>query len=208
MDGRQQYAETGVGAAVVLAAAAFLVYALSHATQGAGAGTYQLVAKFGQAGSLAPGADVKVAGVKVGSVTGIALDPKTFLARTTISVDDAVKLPVDSSIKITSDSLLGGQHVAIDPGGAAQDLKPGQEFANTQGAVDLFGLIGQVIRPQPASSSSSSSGANAAPLPAASSGGVRSARVSPAPSSSCSASPASPPPSGSTRWPRSRPRAT
>ncbi|MBE7220646.1 MAG: outer membrane lipid asymmetry maintenance protein MlaD, partial [Caulobacteraceae bacterium] len=166
MDGRQQYAETGVGAAVILAAAAFLVYALSHTTQGAGAGTYPLIAKFGQAGSLAPGSDVKVAGVKVGSVTGITLDPKTFLAKTTISVNDGVKLPVDSSIKVTSDSLLGGQHVAIDPGGSMQDMKPGQEFANTQGAVDLFGLIGQVIRPQGGGAAATPSSATPAAAPA------------------------------------------
>lgn len=169
MEGRQQYAETGVGAAVILAAVVFLVYALSHAAPGAGAGTYSLIARFGQAGSLATGSDVKVAGVKVGSVTGITLDPKTFLAMTTISVRDDVKLPVDSSIKVTSDSLLGGQHVAIDPGGSAQDMKPGQEFANTQGAVDLFGLIGQVLRP-PAAAAPAAPAAGGAPAAAGASG--------------------------------------
>ena len=56
-------------------------------------------------------------------------------------------LPADSTAKITSDSLLGGVHVAIGAGGAAEDLKPGGEIENTQGAVDLFGLIGQAVRP-------------------------------------------------------------
>lgn len=148
MNGRQQWAETGVGAAVIAAAAAFLVYALSHAGTGGGAGTYELIARFGQVGGLASGSDVRVAGVKVGSVAGIDLDPKTFLARTRVQIRSDVKIPSDSSIKITSDSLLGGQHVAIEPGGSTQDLKPGAEFDNVQGAVDLFGLIGQVIRPQ------------------------------------------------------------
>ena len=172
MEGRQQYAETGVGAAVILAAVVFLVYALSHAAPSAGAGTYTLFANFGQAGSLAAGSDVKVAGVKVGTVTDIALDPKTFLAKTTISVRNDVKLPTDSSIKVTSDSLLGGQHIAIDPGGAAQDMKPGQEFANTQGAVDLFGLIGQVIRPQGGGASATPTAGATPAAPAAPSGGV------------------------------------
>ena len=162
MEGRQQWAETGVGAAVILAAVAFLLYALSHAAPDAGAGAYTLIARFGQVGSLAPGSDVKVAGVKVGSVTAIDLDPKTYLAQTKISVRQDVRLPVDSSIKITSDSLLGGQHLAIDPGGSVQDMKPGSEFQNVQGAVDLFGLIGQVIRPQggaPAAGATPASGA-------------------------------------------------
>jgi phospholipid/cholesterol/gamma-HCH transport system substrate-binding protein len=99
-------------------------------------------------GSLAPGADVKVAGVKVGTVSKIALDPKTFQAETHMIFNSGVKLPDDSTAKITSDSLLGGQHVAVEPGGSADDFKPGAQFQNTQGAVDLFGLIGQVIRPQ------------------------------------------------------------
>jgi phospholipid/cholesterol/gamma-HCH transport system substrate-binding protein len=144
----EQWAETGVGAIVLVAAGAFLVYALSSAGGLQRSGGYDLVAKFGEVGSLAPGADVKVAGVKVGTVSKIALDPKTFQAETHLLVDDGVKLPEDSTVKITSDSLLGGQHIAIEPGGSADNMKPGEAFQNTQGAVDLFGLIGQVIRPQ------------------------------------------------------------
>jgi len=148
MNRSDQWAETGVGAVVILAAALFLFYALSH---GGGLGRsagYELIARFGQVGSLAPGADVRVAGVKVGAVSRIDLDPKTFQAEAHLVVDRQVQLPSDSTAKITSDSLLGGQHVAIEPGGAADVLKPGAQFENTQGAVDLFGLIGQVLRPQ------------------------------------------------------------
>jgi len=143
----EQWAETGVGAAVLLAAGLFLAYALSHAG-GFKTGGYELIAKFGQAGSLAPGAEVKVAGVKVGTVSKISLDPKTFQAETHMQINDGVKLPDDSTAKITSDSLLGGEHIAVEPGGSMADFKPGGQFQNVQGAVDLFGLIGQVIRPQ------------------------------------------------------------
>lgn len=142
-----QWAETAVGAVVLAAAAGFLIYALGHVGGGGKAGGYQVSARFGEVGSLAPGADVRVAGVKVGAVSKVELDPKTFLARATLTLDRDVRLPADSTAKVTSDGLLGGQHLSIAPGGATEDLKAGGEIVNTQGAVDLFGLIGQVLRP-------------------------------------------------------------
>ena len=157
---REQWAETGLGALVLLAALGFLGYALAHAGGVGGGGGYALKARFGEAGSLAPGAAVTVAGVKVGSVSSVSLDPKTFLADATLTIEPTVKLPSDSTVKITQDSLLGGQHLAIEPGGADDTLKPGATFQNTQGAVDLFGLIGSVLRPQ-GSGGGSSGGAGA-----------------------------------------------
>ncbi len=145
---RQQWAETGLGAVVLLAAVGFLAYALAHAGGVGETGGYALKARFGEVGSLAPGAAVTVAGVKVGSVSAVSLDPKTFLADTSMTIKPDVKLPSDSTVKITQDSLLGGQHLSVEPGGALDDLKPGASFQNTQGAVDLFGLIGSVLRPQ------------------------------------------------------------
>lgn len=144
---RDQWAETIVGGAVLAAAAGFLIYALGYAGGGAARGGYEVIARFGEAGALASGADVRVAGVKVGAVSRIELEPKTFLAKATLALDPDVKLPADSTAKITSDGLLGGSHISISPGGEAQDLGPGDEFKNTQGAVDLFGLIGRVLRP-------------------------------------------------------------
>ncbi len=152
----EQVAEMGVGAVVLLAAGVFLTYALGQAGGvGKGTGGYQVTAQFGDVGSLAAGADVRVAGVKVGAVSKIELDPKTYLARTTMTIQPQIKLPSDSTVKITSDGLLGGQHISVAPGGASDDMKAGSEFQNAQGAVDLFGLIGQAIRPAatPAASS-------------------------------------------------------
>jgi phospholipid/cholesterol/gamma-HCH transport system substrate-binding protein len=150
MSSREQWAETGMGIVVLAVAGTFLAYSLSVGGVKMKTGGYDVTAKFGQAGSLAPGAAVSVAGVKVGTVSTITLDPKTYLAVTKLHLDPTVKLPSDSTAKITSDSLLGGVHVAIAPGSALDDLKPGGEIDNTQGAVDLFGLIGQVVRPQSA----------------------------------------------------------
>lgn len=144
---KEQWAETGVGLVVVVAAAAFLTYSLT--VGGASkAGGFQVSAKFGQVGSLAPGAAVSVAGVKVGTVSSITLDQKTFLAVAKMDLDPKVALPADSTAKITSDGLLGGAHVSIEPGGSPDNIKAGGEIENTQGAVDLFSLVGQVLRPQ------------------------------------------------------------
>jgi len=171
MAARGNWTETGVGAVVLAAAASFLIYALSAGAVGSHGG-YEVKARFGQVGALASGADVRLAGVKIGTVSRIALDPKTFLAEVDLSLDPAIKIPADSTAKITSDGLLGGSHIAIAPGGATENLKAGSEIQNTQGAVDLFGLIGQVLRPQstdtPTSGGPASGAAPAASAPAAS----------------------------------------
>ncbi len=163
----EQWAETGVGAVVLAAAGAFLVYALTHVGHGGSGAGYEVTARFGDVGSLASGADVRVAGVKVGTVSKVDLDPKTFLARTHLTIDSTVKLPSDTSARIASDGLLGGAHVALSPGGAADDLKPGAEISNTQGAVDLFGLIGQFVRGGAGAGASAPSNAAASGAPAA-----------------------------------------
>ncbi|MGZ3273779.1 MAG: outer membrane lipid asymmetry maintenance protein MlaD [Caulobacteraceae bacterium] len=167
---KEQWAETAVGAVVIAAAAGFLAYSLTVGGKGAAHG-YQVQAKFGQVGSLAPGAVVSVAGVKVGTVSSIVLDPKTFLAVVKLDLDAKTPLPADSTAKITSDGLLGGQHVVIEPGGSTDNLKAGSEIENTQGSVDLFGLVGQFLRPSaPAGGAAAPAPAPAAPSDAAKAG--------------------------------------
>ncbi len=161
-----------MGVVVLALAAGFLTYSLSVGGVRSHRGNYEISAKFGEAGSLAPGAAVSVAGVKVGTVSQVTLEPKTYLAIAKLSIDPTVKLPADSTAKITSDGLLGGAHIAIAPGASLEDLKPGGEIENTQGAVDIFGLIGSVIRPQGGGSDGGSGGGDAtaaaasAPAPA------------------------------------------
>ena len=156
---RAHWGETLMGFVVLAFAGAFLAYALGVTGGGRSGGSYEVSSKFGEAGGIQAGAKVTVSGVKVGSVSSVVIDPKNYMAVVRLSVDNAVKLPSDSTAKITSDGLLGGNHITIAPGGAADDLKPGGEISNTQGAVDLFGLIGQVMRPK--------SETPAAPAPAA-----------------------------------------
>jgi phospholipid/cholesterol/gamma-HCH transport system substrate-binding protein len=141
---RRSIAEVLTGAIVLLVAAGFLAYAVAHSGRSSSSG-YLLYAKFDHIDGLATGADVRVAGVKVGSVTDTAIDPKTYLAVVTLSVRDDIKVPKDSSAEITSESLLGGKFLALVPGGDETMLTPGQSITITQGSVSLEQLLGKFI---------------------------------------------------------------
>jgi len=137
-------AETLIGAVVLAVAGGFLVYAAGTADVRV-AGGYEVIAKFRKAEGIDVGGDVRIAGVKVGSVSGMSLDPKTYFAEVTMVVDDKVKVPDDSLAKITAASLLGGSYIAIDPGASDQMLEPGGELTFTQSSVSLGDLIGKFI---------------------------------------------------------------
>ncbi|MBW3559554.1 MAG: outer membrane lipid asymmetry maintenance protein MlaD [Proteobacteria bacterium] len=162
---REHLMETVVGAAVLFAAAGFLTYALGAARGAGDRDGYALSARFGQVGGLAPGADVRVAGVKVGSVSTVELEPQTYFAVARLRLHQSVKLPADSTAKISSDGLLGGAHVSVEPGGATELLPPGGEITNTQGAVDIFGMIGGALRPPAAGQTSTPDASTAAAEP-------------------------------------------
>lgn len=137
--------EVLIGAIVIAVAAGFAFYANQQTGGGAPSGSYNLVASFSSASGLAPGTDVRVAGVKVGSVAGLELDPKTYQARVTLSIRDGVELPDDSLAKVDSESLLGGTFIALEPGAGIDMLEAGDEFEFTQGAITLSGLIARVL---------------------------------------------------------------
>jgi phospholipid/cholesterol/gamma-HCH transport system substrate-binding protein len=142
--GRHGLAETLTGAAVLLVALAFLAYAVAHSGRSTGAG-YTLFASFGHIDGLALGGDVRLAGVKVGTVTGERIDPRTFEAIVSMTVRDDIHLPKDSGAAITSESLLGGKYISLSPGGDETILKPGQSITVTQSSVSLEELLGKFI---------------------------------------------------------------
>ncbi|MCG2842143.1 outer membrane lipid asymmetry maintenance protein MlaD [Sandaracinobacter sp. RS1-74] len=141
---KDHVAEALTGLAVVAIAIWFLVFALGR-TGSTGTDSYSLTARFPNAAGIAVGSDVRVSGLKVGTVTRQKLDPASFQAVVTLTVDKAVQLPLDSSAAITSEGLLGGSFIALVPGGDSEHLAPGDEITDTQGATDLMGLIGSVI---------------------------------------------------------------
>ena len=136
--------EALVGLVVLLVAVGFVVFAYQRTNAGT-AGGYTIAARFPNATGVSAGTDVRVSGMKVGTVLASRLDEKTFQAVLDLSIDPKVKLPVDSSAAITSGGLLGGNYISLTPGGDPATLKPGDEITDTQGATDLMGLIGGYI---------------------------------------------------------------
>lgn len=141
---RHSVVEVLTGAIVLIVAAGFLGYALAHSGRSSGSG-YDLSANFDHIDGLNVGSDVRMAGVKVGTVTAEHIDPKTFEAVVDFTVRDDIKLPKDSAAIITSESLLGGKYVSLQPGGDDVTLQPGQRITITQGAVSLEELLGKFI---------------------------------------------------------------
>ncbi len=141
---RHSVAELATGGIVLLVAAGFLGYAVAN-TGRTQLGGIALSARFENAGSIASGADVRVAGVKIGSVTGTRIDPATYQAVVTFTVQPEVKLSTDSSAVISSGGLLGGAFLSLSPGGSDTMLQNGQTMTITQSAVNLEDLLGKFI---------------------------------------------------------------
>lgn len=134
--------EVVVGGVVLAAALAFGIYTLQSAGLPlAGNRSYDLVASFRSVEGVSVGTDVRMSGVKVGSVTAITLDPETFRAETIVALRPDIKIPDDSAIVVASEGLLGGSYVEISPGGSPFSYEAGDEILDTQGAVSLFTLL-------------------------------------------------------------------
>lgn len=141
---RRNVIETVLGGVVLAAAAVFLVFAYTSADLRAVDG-YEVSANFSSVGGLQNGSDVRISGVKVGSVTGQALDPETYLAVVRMSIDPTIRLPEDTVAVIASESLLGGRYMALEPGGAEETIQPGGRIQYTQSTPGIEQLLGQVI---------------------------------------------------------------
>jgi phospholipid/cholesterol/gamma-HCH transport system substrate-binding protein len=134
--------EALIGAVVLAVAAFFLVFAFSSTDVGAVDG-YEVTANFDRVDGVKAGADVRMSGIKIGTVTKLELDLQTFLAKATLNIDRTVELPDDSSAEITTEGLLGGKYMAIVPGGAEDVIAPGGRIHFTQSSLSLEGLIGR-----------------------------------------------------------------
>ncbi len=141
--------ETVMGAVVLVVAALFLFFAYNTSQMRSVTG-YQLNADFERVDGIRAGSDVRISGIKIGSVVGEELDPKSFLAKIQLSVDPSVKLPDDSVAEIVSSGLLGDKYLSLVPGGSDKMIEPGGRIKYTQSSVSLEHLIGQMIFSAPA----------------------------------------------------------
>jgi phospholipid/cholesterol/gamma-HCH transport system substrate-binding protein len=136
--------ETVMGAVVVVVAALFLFFAYTtsqvHAISG-----YEVTARFSRVEGLRDGGDVRISGIKVGTIVSQTLDPNTFLAVVKMSIDPSVKLPVDTVASISSSGLLGDKYLSLEPGNEDKNIPPGGTIEHTQSPMSLESLIGQFI---------------------------------------------------------------
>lgn len=139
--------ETLVGLFVLLGVLGLVFVALKAANLGSvgGGDTYTLMAHFENIGGLKPRAPVRTAGVVVGRIRSITLDPKTYQGVVAMDIDRRYQFPKDTAAKILTSGLLGDQYVGLEPGGDDKDLQPGDTIAQTQSAVVLENLIGQFL---------------------------------------------------------------
>ncbi len=137
--------ETVVGAVVIVVAAVFLTIVYQTSDVRVGTGGYELKANFESIDGISTGSDVRISGIKIGSVIDQFLNGESYEAVVTMSIAPEVKLPLDSSAKVTSDGLLGSKFIALEPGGDENMLGAGDTIDHTQGSIDIFGLISKFL---------------------------------------------------------------
>jgi phospholipid/cholesterol/gamma-HCH transport system substrate-binding protein len=136
--------ETIIGAVVLAVAVVFVVFAYTASGVRA-VGGYEVIARFERVDGVSVGSDVRIGGIKVGTIGAMSLDPKTYLAVVRLSIDPSVKLPVDTVASISSTGLLGDKFMALVPGGDEKMLEPGGVIQYTQASVSIENLIGQFM---------------------------------------------------------------
>lgn len=141
---KRNVVETVLGAVVLAVAVLFLGFSYSSANIGSSNG-YEVRARFSSIGGLSVGDKVVISGVKVGSVNKLELDKETFLANVYMDINDDVELPDDTAAFISSESLLGGLYLQLEPGASEEMIEPGGLIEYTQAPQNLEQLLGQFI---------------------------------------------------------------
>lgn len=149
---RESLFETLVGLAVVVAAGLFLVFSLQQRSDASPRDSYTLTASFNRVDGINVGSDVRLAGMKVGVVSGIDIDPTSYKAIVSLTLPKTVafdgkredlKIPDDTTAQIMSDGLLGGAYIGLTVGGSFDYLAPGGRIEFTRGSVDLLTVLSE-----------------------------------------------------------------
>ena len=141
---KRNVVETALGAVVLAVAILFLAYSYSSANIGSSNG-YEVKARFSSIGALSVGDKVVISGVKVGSVSRIELDKERYLAEVYLDIGNEYKLPEDTAAFISSESLMGGLYMQLEPGASEDMIADGGVIEYTQAPQNLEQLLGQFI---------------------------------------------------------------
>ena len=136
--------EAIVGAFVIIISVVFLFFGFST-MKIQNSDSYNVSALFNRIDGIKIGSDIRMSGIKIGTVVSQELDNSSFEAKVLMSIDSKILIPDDSSAKITSDGLLGGNYISIEPGGSDIYLLNNEDIFFTQGSVDLIGLVGEAL---------------------------------------------------------------
>ena len=142
---RRNMIETVMGALVLVVAIGFVFIVFESTSASHGDGGYRVSMELTDASGVVRGTDVRMAGIKIGSVVEQGLDPDTFFATVTIEIDGSIKLPADSSAKVLPDGLLGGSYVHITAGNSSEMIEDGGEILDAEGPINVVDLIGKTI---------------------------------------------------------------
>ena len=136
--------ETIMGIVVIFVAAFFLYFAYQVSDLQVVKG-YDINARFLKVGGLNVGSDVRINGIKVGTVIAQNLDPEDYVADVKLSISSNIQLPKDSVVSIVSDGLVGNKFIKIEPGKSKEVLQNGDTVANTKDFKTLEDMVGEII---------------------------------------------------------------
>lgn len=134
--------ETLMGAIVLIVAGVFVNTAINSSGVKSESG-YELSAQFDRIDGVGVGSDVRIGGIKIGTISGQKLDNETYRAKLELRINNDVKLPTDTSAEIASESLLGGKYISLIPGAMDEYLQAGDEIEFTQSSINIEQLIGK-----------------------------------------------------------------
>ena len=136
--------ETIMGIVVLIVAVFFLLFAYRVSDLQVVKG-YELNAKFLKVGGISVGSDIRINGIKVGTVIGQKLNPDDYMVDLTLSIASDIKLPKDSVVAIVGDGLMGDKFINIEPGKSTVFLSDGESFENTKDFKSLEDMVGEII---------------------------------------------------------------
>lgn len=141
---RNNIVEAVMGIIVLVVAGLFLNFAFTSQQSGIN-DSYNLIANFDRIDGLNNGGDIRISGVKVGNISKLEVNPKSFQAKVTMNLRADFKIPDDTIAEIVSEGFLGGKYIALVPGSSETYLKAGEEIAYTQSAISMEALIGKFL---------------------------------------------------------------